>query len=81
MTKLHQPLAATQVGVFVGLGLGRECAARSPEVNQRLHGLKLMWLEHIQRGGGQDEVAETAVELFLEVQVIERFDKVSPVQV
>lgn len=36
--------------------------------------------EHIESGSGENEVAEAAVELFLEVQMIERLSEVGPVE-
>lgn len=40
-----------------------------------------MGLEHVDLGGSQDEVAEAAVERLLEVEVVEGFNEVGPVQV
>lgn len=37
--------------------------------------------EHIEGGGGENKVAEAAVELLFEVQVVERLGEVGPVQV
>lgn len=40
-----------------------------------------MGSEHVECGGGEDEVAETAVELLLQVQMVERLHEMSPVEV
>lgn len=79
--KLHQALASAEVRILVSLGLGREGTIGGPKVDQRLHGLELMRLEHVEGRGGQDEVAEAAVEGLLEVEVVERLGEVSPVEV
>lgn len=69
------------VRVLVSLRAGRESAIGCPKVDQRLHRFQLLRLEHVQRAGGQHEVTEAAVQLLLEVQVVEGIDKVRPVQV
>lgn len=80
-SQLHQTLAGPEVCVLVRLGLGRKGAVGSPEVDEGLHRLKLMGLEHVQRGSGEDEVAEATVERLLKVQVVEGLDEVGPVEV
>ncbi len=65
----------------MGLAALWESAVGGPEINQWLHWLELMWLHHIQSGGGEDEVGEARVELFLEVEVVEWLDEVRPVEV
>lgn len=69
------------VCVVVRLGPGWEGAVGSPEVDQRLHRLQLLRLQHVEGAGCQDKVAEAAVELFLQVEVVEGIDKVGPVEV
>lgn len=78
---LKQSLAGAQIGVFVGLGLGRKRAIGCPDVEEGLHGLKLLRPEHVERGGGQHEVREAAVELLLEVEVVEGLREMGPVKV
>ena len=78
---LKQSLAGAQIGVFVGLGLGRKRAIGCPDVEEGLHGLKLLRPEHVERGGGQHEVGEAAVELLLEVEVVEGLREMGPVKV
>lgn len=79
--KLQKAFARADIGVLVRLRLGREGSVGSPEVNQRLHGLQFGGLQHIQRCGCQDEVGEAAVELLLQVKMVEGLRKVSPVEV
>lgn len=78
---LKQADADFDVGVFVCLGIGREGAIGGPEVNERLHRFQGRGLEHVQRRGRQQEVAETAVELLLEVQMVEGLHEVRPIEV
>lgn len=78
---MKKPLTGFEVCVFIGLGLGRESAIGGPKIDQRLHGLELMRSEHVEGGGGENKVAEAAVELLFEVQVVKRLGKVGPVQV
>ena len=40
-----------------------------------------MRLQHVNLGGGKDEVAEAAVHTLFEIEMIEGFNKVGPVQV
>lgn len=81
LSQLQQTLTSTQVGASVSLGLLREGAGSGPKINQRLHGLQLVRLEHVDLGGGEDEVAEAAVECLLQTQVVEGLDEVRPVEV
>ena len=60
-SELEELLARAEVGVFVSLRLGGEGATGGPEVDQGLHGLQLMGLQHVQCCGCQHEVAEAAV--------------------
>lgn len=80
-TQPEQFLAGGEVGILIGLRLGRKRAVSSPEIDQWLHGLKLVRPKHIEGGSGKDEVAKAAVELLLEVQVVERLGEVRPVKV
>lgn len=80
-TQLEKSLTRAQVGIFVGLGLGRECSVGGPEIDQGLHGFELVGSEHVERCCGQDEVTEATVELLLQVQVVERLKEVGPVKV
>lgn len=77
----QQGLAGGQVRHLVGLGLGREGAVGGPEVDEGLHGLELVGPQQVEVGGGQQEVAEAAVELLLQVEVVEGLDEVGVVQV
>lgn len=77
----QQGLARSQVRHLVGLGLGREGAVSGPEVDEGLHGLELEGPQQVEVGGGQQEVAEAAVELLLQVEVVEGLDEVGVVQV
>lgn len=70
-----------EVGILIGLALGREGAVGGPEVEEGLHGLQLGGLEQVEGGGGQDKVGEAAVELLLEVEVVEGVGEVGPVEV
>lgn len=78
---MEEPLSSTEVGIFVGLRLRRESSVGSPQIDQGLHGLELMWSEHIKRCCGQDEVTEAAIELLLQIQMVERLSEVGPVKV
>ncbi len=78
--ELKKLLSCLQVRILVCLGLGREGAARSPQIDERLHGFQLLRLEHVESGGRQDEVAEAAVQLLLEIEMVERVGKMGPVQ-
>lgn len=64
----------------IRLTLGRKRPIRGPQVNQRLHGLQLVRLQQVQRRRRQDEMAEAAVELLLQIQMIERVDKMRVVE-
>lgn len=46
-----------------------------------MHGLQLVGLEHIEGGGGEDEMAKATVQLLFEVEMVKRLDKVGPIQV
>lgn len=61
-------------------GLGRKGTVRCPQVDEGLHGLQLRRLEHVNLGGCKDEMAETTIQMFVEIQVIERIHKVSPIE-
>jgi hypothetical protein len=78
--ELQQTLANLMVGIVVGLRSRREGAVGGPKIDQRLHGLKLLRLEHIEGASRQDEVRKTAVELLLKVEVVERVDEMGPVE-
>lgn len=78
---LHQSITGSVVGIVISFGAGREGAVSRPKINQRLHGLQLLRLKHVQSTGRQDEMRETAVELLLKVKVIEWVDEMSPVEV
>jgi hypothetical protein len=78
---LNQAFSSLEVGASVGLGLLREGTGSCPKVDQGLHWLQLVRLQHVNLGCGQDEVAEAAVQGFLDVQVVERLDEVGPVKV
>lgn len=54
--KLQKTLAGADVGILICLGLGRESSVGGPKIDQRLHGLQLSGLEHIQSRSRQDEV-------------------------
>lgn len=79
-SKLQETLSSLEVRILIGLRLGRESSIGGPEVDQRLHRLQLMRLQQVQGRSSEDEVAEAAVKVVLEVQVIERLCKVRPVQ-
>jgi len=53
----------------------------SPEVNQWLHWLQFVRLQHVNLHGSKNEVAEATVHTLLEVEVVEWLDEVGPVQV
>ena len=78
---LQQSLSRLDVGASICAALGGECAVCGPEINQRLHWVQLMRLQHLQRHSSEDKVREAAVELFLQAQVVEGFAEVGPVQV
>lgn len=78
---MQKPLARPQIGVLVCLGLGRERAIGRPEIDERLHWLKFLRPEHVKRRRREDEVAEAAIQLLLQVEVVEWLDEVGPVQV
>lgn len=73
----QQRLACLQIRHLVRLALRREGPVRGPQVNQRLHGLEVVRFQQIQCRGGQDEVAEAAIELLFEVEMVEWVDEVS----
>lgn len=77
----QQGLPRPQICNLVCLGLRREGPVRSPKVDQRLHRLQLMRPQQVERDGGQQEVAEAAVQLLLEVEVVEWLDEVGVVHV
>lgn len=79
--ELENLLSLGEVGVAVGLGLGRERAVGGPEVDEGPHGLNVVGAEQVQLRRGEDEVGEAAVELLLEVEVVKGLEKVVPVQV
>lgn len=79
--ELQEAFSGSDVGILVCLGLGREGSIGGPEIDQRLHGLQLGGLEHIQGGSSQDEMGEATVELLLQVEVVEGLGEVSPVKV
>lgn len=64
----------------VRLALRWESPIGSPKINQRLHRLQLMRLQKIQRRGRQYEMAEAAVQLLLQVEMIKRIGKVGVVE-
>lgn len=79
--ELNKLLAPLQVGEGICFALRGECTFRSPEINQRLHGLDVLWPQKIERGCGQDEVTEATVQLLLEVEMIEGLQEMVPVEV
>lgn len=81
ISQLQQPLSGLVVGIVVCLGSRRECAIGRPKINEWLHGLELLRLQHIQSARREHKVRKATVELLLEVEVVEGVDKVSPVQV
>lgn len=78
--ELQKTLPGLEVGIFVGLRLRGEGAIGSPEINQGLHGIQLLGLEHVKSSGGEDKVAEAAVQMLVEADVVEWVGEVSPVQ-
>lgn len=72
--------AALDVGIRIGSGLGRERAVGRPQVDEVLHGLQLAGLQHLERRGRQDKVAEATVELLLQVEVVKGLHEVVPVK-
>ena len=58
-----------------------ECAIGSPQVDQRGHWLEFLSLQHIDLRSRENEVAEAAVHALFDIQVVERIDEVSPVEV
>lgn len=78
--KLQKTLASPDIGVLVRLGLWWEGSVGGPEIDQRLHGLKLGGLEHVEGSGCQDKVREATVELLFQVKVVEWVGEVSPVE-
>lgn len=72
--------AALDVGIRIGSRFRRECAVGCPQVDEVLHGLQLARLQHLERRGRQDEVAEATVQLLLQVEVVEGLHEVVPVQ-
>lgn len=76
-----QLLAGLDIGVLVGLGLWWESPAGGPEIDQGLHWLQLVGLQHVESGSSEDEVTEATVEMLLEIQVVVRLNEVSPVKV
>lgn len=73
-------MTSFEVRILVGLGLGRESSIRRPEVNQWLHGFQLLGLQQVEGGSGKNEVTEAAVQLLLEVEVVERLGEMCPVE-
>jgi len=78
--ELQEAFSGSDVGILICLGLGREGSIGGPEIDQRLHGLQLGGLEHIQGGSSQHEMGEATVELLLKVEVVEGLSEVSPVK-
>lgn len=76
----HQDLARPQIRELVSLGLDGERPVGGPQVDERLHRLEVVGLQQIERGGRQQEMAKTAVELLLQAQVVKRVHKVRVVQ-
>ena len=72
--------ASFQVGVLVCLGLWRERSRRGPQVDQGLHWLELCGSQQVESCGSQHKVAEAAIQLLLEVQVVKGLGKVCPVK-
>ena len=58
---VQESLSSTEIGVFVRLGFGREGAVGSPEVDERLHRLQFIRLEHVEGRSRKDKVGEAAV--------------------
>ena len=79
--QLKQSLSSLDVGACICLRLVGKGSVGSPKVDQRLHWLQLMRLQHIDLGGGEDEVAETAVHALFEIEMIERINEMGPVKV
>lgn len=77
----HQDLARPQVCKLVSFGLDGKRPVGSPQVKERLHGLEIMGAQQVERGGRQQEMTKTAVELLLQAQVVKRVHKVRVVQV
>jgi len=78
--QLQKTLARPEIGILVSLGLRWEGSVGRPEIDQRLHGLKLSRLQHVQGSSRQHKVREATVELLLKVEVVKGLGKVSPVQ-
>lgn len=65
ISQLQQPLSGLVVGIVVCLGSRRKCAIGRPKINQWLHGLELLGLQHIQSAGREHKVRKATVELLL----------------
>lgn len=78
--KLNKLLALLEVGKAISLALRRQRPIRSPEINQGLHGLNVLWPQQIKGSGSEDEVTEAAVQLLFQVEVVEGLQEVVPVQ-
>lgn len=80
-SKLKKIVACLEVGTSVCLRLFGEGPVGGPKIDQRLHWLQLMRLQHVNLGSSKDEVTEAAVHALFEIEMIEGFNEVGPVEV
>lgn len=77
---LQQLLSCSEICVLICLRLGGKGPICCPQVDERLHWFELSRLEQIKSRRCQDEMGETTVQLLFEIEVIERFSEVRPIQ-
>ena len=76
----EQLLASLDISVLVGLRLWWESTTGCPKINQRLHWLQLMWLQHLKGCSSEDKVTEATVKVLFKVEVVKWINEVGPVE-